>query len=128
MKKFLLVFALAFVAFTQMVLAGNPVINVYVEGPDNTTSYVVYVRIVDVNENVFGTQEIHNGILPYTGTNQTAYLINIPQPSPSPKVFCKVIVGVALSNDPYNPIAGGSSGWMSYEEVTTSAEWVKVRF
>jgi len=128
MKKFLLVFALAFVAFTQMSLAANPVVNVYVTETIQTSNYYkIIVAILDVNNNPLGTPTSY----PLSTGTQLPFLvssysvpINLTQPNPSPQIYCRVYVRVTLTDDTF--VAQSVSEWMSFEDVTTNAEWVKI--
>ncbi|OFY10780.1 MAG: hypothetical protein A2X11_11820 [Bacteroidetes bacterium GWE2_42_24] len=136
MKKLLFVFALAFVAFTQVTMAQNPVLNIYVQGPNNSTSYDIYYQIVDYNGTVLAgpLPVATNHCFPLDGIidwiDEPAYFVTLTPPNPSPKNYCKVQVGVFVSGTIPTPpyLAAGASAFMSFDEVITSAEPVRIIF
>lgn len=133
MKKFLFVFAFAFVAFTQISMAENPVLNIQVEGPSNTYYYDIYYQIVGANNTIisgpnlvkyhycFGNDGIFNWV------DHVDNLVNLTPPIPSPINYCKVQVYVVISGTS-TVRANGLSEYMSFNELTTSAEPVSISF
>ena len=136
MKKLVFVFFVAFFAALQVSNAQAPMLNFYITGPETTTQYDIYYEVVDIND-----QPITGGMLylgyrfgvdgnPIVGTDFVAPFELYDPPSPSPKVWCRVKIGIVPYNSPnpqYNVLAGGVSEYMSFEELTTSAKLVKVR-
>ncbi len=136
MKKLLFVFALAFVAFTQVTMAQSPVLNIYVKGPDNSTQYDIYFQIVDNNNNVIsGNDPILLVSGHCFGVVNPLYLedylyssLTLTPPNPSPINYCKIQVGIVVTGTQSPIMASGQSVYMSFNELITSAEPVKITF
>ncbi len=134
MRKIILSLFVVFFATMQMSNAQNPVLNVYISGPETTAVYDIYIQIVDNNNNTIAgpvyLKENHcfgvEGSLIYI--DQTFNRLSVPFVNPSPREYCKIQIGVCNDGTISPRIAAGASEFMSYDEITTSAEPVKIRF
>ena len=136
MKKLVFVFFVAFFAALQVSNAQTPMLNFYITGPETTTQYDIYYKVVDINDQPITGGKLYDnysfGVYgnPIVGTDFVAPFEPYEPPSPSPRMWCRVKIGIVPYNsaDPQNDVlAGGVSDFMSFEELTTSAKLVKVR-
>jgi len=136
MRKIILSLFVAFFAVLQVSNAQAPMLNFYITGPETTTQYDIYYEVVDINDQPITGGRIYDnysfGVMgsPFEGSSVMVPYIPYTQPIPSPKVWCRVKIGIVPYNstDPQNDVlAGGVSDFMSFEELTTSAKLVKVR-
>ncbi len=130
----MMVLFVAFFATLQVSNAQNPVLNVYISGPETTDVYDIWIQVVDNNNNTIAGP---NCIKPSHcfGSEGSFVLIDyiytqfvIPNVNPSPKEYCKIQVGVVAPGTTTPNLAPGASEFMSYDEITTSAKPVKSRF
>ncbi len=134
MKKLMMVLFVAFFATLQVSNAQNPVLNVYISGPETTAVYDIYIQIVNENDSVIAgpTSLAYNYCFGLLGTlimtDQTFSGLSVPFVNPSPRKYCKIQIGVSINGTTYPPVAAGASEFMSYDEITTSAKPVKIRF
>ena len=137
MKKVISFFVVAFFAALQVSNAQNPVLNFYITGPETTTQYDIYFKVVDINDQLITWGKLYEdysfGVLgnPIVGNDVVSIpWVSFTAPNPSPRNWCRVKIGIVPYNstDPQNDVlAGGVSDFMSFEELTTSAKLVKVR-
>ncbi len=132
-----MVLFVAFFATLQVSNAQNPVLNFYITGPETTTQYDIYYKVVDINDQPITYGQLFDNYSfgingnPIVGNDVVSTpLVPFTAPNPSPRIWCRVKIGIVPYNstDPENDVlAGGFSEYMSFEELTTSAKLVKVK-